>query len=259
MRNLKLLSVSLFLLIGTHFGFSQLGFSHEIGAIVGPVQFRSYYGVRKHEGTNFGNSGFGIGIVHYINFSYSADCNCYSTANYFNDHFKLRSEVSFNSTKLDHHGEWADGNSVEAEKLRAHTGEANNLDIGMQLEYYPFSIRDFQAFAYRFAPFVSLGIHYTSYRPKVYTAFGDQNINNASNFWGAWDADSIDSTPGSTWSAVTSLGVRYKLTALSDLMLDLRLQYYGNDWIDGLNHQLASNKHNDWLVWLNVGYIYYLD
>jgi len=30
----------------------------------------------------------------------------------------------------------------------------------------------------------------------------------------------------------------------------LRWQYYGSDWIDGLNHQLSSNKYNDWLIWL---------
>ena len=267
MCNLKPLTVFFFLLIiGIQSSFSQLGFSHEIGAIVGPVQFRSDFGVRNDEGTNYGNSGYGIGIVHYINFAYRADCNCYSTNTYFNDHFKLRSEISFNKTKLDHHGQWADGNSVDAAKLRGHTGEANNFDIGMQLEYFPLSIRDFMAFAYRFAPFVSLGIHYTSYNPKAYTNFMDPdtgivdgNINNAKNFWSAWEPGSIDPSKGSTWSVVTSVGVRYKLAPLSDLMLDLRWQYYGSDWIDGLNHQLSSNKYNDWLIWLNFGYIYYLD
>ena len=38
-------------------------------------------------------------------------------------------------------------------------------------------------------------------------------------------------------------------------MLDLRGQYYFSDWVDGLNHQLSFNQNNDWLVWLNVGYI----
>jgi hypothetical protein len=44
-------------------------------------------------------------------------------------------------------------------------------------------------------------------------------------------------------------------------MVDLRLQYYFSDWVDGLkpNPELyKENKANDWLVWLNVGYIYYL-
>ena len=91
------------------------------------------------------------------------------------------------------------------------------------------------------------------------TGIVDGNINNANNFWSAWEPGSIDPSKGSTWSVVTSIGVRYKLAPLSDLMLDLRWQYYGSDWIDGLNHQLSSNKYNDWLIWLNFGYIYYLD
>ncbi|GAA3775717.1 glutamate dehydrogenase [Corallibacter vietnamensis] len=261
MFNYKPLQLIVFLLIGVYSGFSQLGFSHEIGAIVGPVQFRSDFGERANDRNNFGNSGFGIGIVHYINFSYRADCNCYSTDTYFNDHFKLRSELSYNKTKLEHYGEWVapDKTSTNADKLRAHTGEANNFDIGMQLEYFPFSIRSFQAFSYRIAPFVSLGVHYTSYNPKAYTSYGNSNINNANNFYSYWDPGSINPDSGNTWSLVTSIGARYKLTPLSDLMLDLRWQYYGSDWIDGFDHQLPSNKHNDWLVWLNFGYIYYLD
>lgn len=266
MLNLKRLVALLLLLITCHLGYAQLGFSHEIGAIIGPVEFRSDFGSRNDAKTNFGNSGIGIGIVHYINFSYRADCNCYTTDNYFNDHFKLRSEISWNKTKLEHFGEWVDPDktSIAAQQLRGHYGEANNFDIGMQLEYFPFSIRSFQAYGYPFAPFVSLGAHFTSYNPKVGTNFGDQNINNAANFYTPWvDGynldDVINPDGGSTWSVVASVGVRYKFTALSDLMLDLRWQYYGNDWVDGLNHKLDYNKHNDWLLWLNFGYIYYLD
>lgn len=259
MFNLKRLFVIFILLAGMHAGYSQLGFSHEIGVIVGPVEFRSDFGVRNSEETNLGNSGIGIGLIHYINFAYRADCNCYSTDTYFNDHFKLRSEISYNTTKLDHFGQWQAQSGENAERLRTHTGEANNFDIGMQLEYFPRSIRSFQAFSYRLAPFVSLGVHYTSYTPKAYTTYGDGNIENPNNFWSHWESGSIDPSKGSTWSMVTSVGVRYKLTALSDLMLDLRWQYYFSDWIDGLNHQLDSNKFNDWLVWLNFGYIYYLD
>ena len=86
MLNLKQLTALIVLILGTYIGNAQLGFSHEIGAIIGPVEFRSDYGVRNSPETNFGNSGIGIGIVHYINFSYRADCNCYTTDNFFNDH-----------------------------------------------------------------------------------------------------------------------------------------------------------------------------
>ncbi len=240
---------------------AQLGFSHEIGAIVGPVEFRADFGQRNNEETNLGNSGYGIGIIHYINFSYRADCNCYTTDTYFNDHFKLRSEISLNKTKLDHFGKFVDPSqtSENAERLRRHKGEANNFDIGMQLEYFPKSIRSFQAFSYKFAPFISLGIHYTAYTPKASTTYGDGSILNPDNFYSYWEEGSINPESGSTWSIVSSVGVRYKLTVLSDLMLDLRWQYYGSDWIDGLNHQLSFNKFNDWLIWLNFGYIYYLN
>ncbi|TNJ47264.1 glutamate dehydrogenase [Tamlana fucoidanivorans] len=254
---------------------AQLGFSQEIGVIAGPVQFRSDFGIRNNEPTNFGNSGFGIGLVHYINFSYRADCNCYTTDTYFNDHFKLRSEISYNYTKLEHLGHWVQPNkvSIQADQLRGHKGVAENFDIGMQLEFFPLSIRDFQAFSYRFAPFVSLGVHYTSYNPKASTTFNNPNpdfygnVFESSNIYSFWFEDFPDKPPypiktkgGGTWSTVASVGVRYKLTKLSDLMLDLRWQYYYSDWIDGLNHNWGGyDRNNDWLVWLNFGYIYYLD
>lgn len=276
MLNLKQL-VSIFcLFVSLQTAHCQLGFSHEIGVIAGPVEFRSDFGSRFDEITNLGNSGIGIGIIHYINFAYRADCNCYSTDTYFNDHFKLRNEVSWNYTVLDHHGEWVRPKytSSNADKLRAHHGVAENFDIGTQLEYFPKSIRSFQAFSYRFAPFVSLGIHYTTSSPQGTTDYGDKNIYDGRNIYSYWYQDPqflppiaagetreypINLKQRSSWSMVTSVGVRYKLGVLSDLMLDLRWQLYFNDWIDGFNHKLSFNKFNDWLIWLNFGYIYYLD
>lgn len=276
MLNLKRLALLVCLLAINQVTFSQLGFSHELGVITGPVQFRSDFGGRSEERTNIGNSGIGVGIIHYINFAYSADCNCYTTQNYFNDHFKLRSEISWNKTNLDHHGFWvqADKVSVNADKLRAHSGVAENFDIGMQLEYFPLSIRSFQAFAYRIAPFISLGVHYTASSPKASTTYGDGNIYNPDNIYSFWYSDDSSLPPIPTgqqreypinldqtnnWSVVTSVGFRYKLTKLSDLMLDLRWQYYFSDWIDGFNHEFRDyNKNNDWLVWLNFGYVLYL-
>lgn len=274
--NFKSLIFLLVLFAGINIGYSQLGFSHEIGVIAGPVEFRSDFGSRNDEKTNLGNTGIGIGLVHYINFAYRADCNCYSTDTYFNDHFKIRSEISWNKTNLEHHGEWVEPGrtSDDANRLRAHTGVAENLDVGMQLEFFPRSVRSFQAFSYKFAPFVSLGAHFTSSSPKAKTTYGDGNLNNASNIYSYWYSNPVSLPPlaageqreypinlekRSGISVVASVGVRYKLTVLSDLMLDLRWQYFDSDWIDGLDHQLGFNKNNDWLLWLNFGYIYYLD
>lgn len=240
-----------------------MGFSHELGVIAGPIALRSDFGERNNFETNAGNAGYGVGLVHYINFSYRADCNCYTTDNFYNDHVKLRTEVSYNKTKLEHFGKWVDDKrqTENAKRLRAHTGEANNLDIGVQFELYFNSIRSFQAFGYRFNPYVSAGAHFTSFTPKVYTTYGDGKITDSNNFFQPWYKDNakpIDPTSGSTYSFVWGTGVRYKLTMLSDLLLDLRWQYFGQDWIDGLNHNLESNKTNDWLNWLTIGYVYYL-
>jgi hypothetical protein len=248
------------------FGFSnvanaQFGFSHEVGAIVGPVAFQSDYGERHDFATNSGNTGFGIGLIHYLNFSYKAECNCYTPETYFNDHFKLRSELSYNKTNLQHFGEWVDASktSLGATQLRAMRGSTSVTNIGMQLEYFPLSIRDFTANIGSFAPFVSLGGQFSIYNPKAWSELGPLGtpLTTPVKY-----LDGYTNSGGTVWSVVTSVGSRYKLTELSDLMIDLRMQYYFSNWVDGLNPNPAiykENKANDWLVWFNFGYIYYLN
>jgi len=252
---------------------AQLGFSHEIGAITGPVAFQSDYGVRSDFETNKGNTGFGIGIIHYINFAYRADCNCYTKDSFFNDHFKLRNEISYNKTALEHFGEWVspDKTSATARRLRGMSGEANVFDLGSQLEYFPYSIRDFSAGGYTFAPFISLGAHYNSMSPKsaqdlseLNTAEANATLNTDPDNGGYVNnaiflPESSTNEGFSSWSLVWSIGTRYKLTPLSDLMIDLRWQYYFTDFADGLDHNAPSDKFNDWNVWFNFGYVYYLD
>jgi hypothetical protein len=42
-------------------------------------------------------------------------------------------------------------------------------------------------------------------------------------------------------------------------MIDLRFQYYfSGGWTNPNPEIYKENKANDWLVWFNVGYIYYL-
>ena len=88
--------------------FSQLGFSHEIGVIAVPVEFRLDFRNRDNTETNFSKSGIGIGIVHYINFACRTDCNCYTTDTYFNNHFKVRNEIYWNKTNLEYFEKWVD-------------------------------------------------------------------------------------------------------------------------------------------------------
>ena len=250
------------LLLTPLFSNAQFGFSHEVGACAGGVAFQSDFGVRHDFGTNAGNTGFGIGLVHYMNFAYRAECNCYTPETYFNDHFKLRSELSYNSTKLEHFGEWAEKNSPEGIKLKNMKGEAKVTDIGMQLEYFPLSIREFTATNGSLAPFIGLGAHYSFFQNNTYSELGPLGIPSTTYSGYIDHPNEFSSEGGSTFSVVASVGSRYKLTELSDLFVELRWQYYFSDWVDGLRKDPEAhveNKANDWNLWFHVGYIYYLD
>ncbi len=244
---------------------AQYGFSHEVGIIVGPVAFQSDYGVRQDFSTNAGNVGFGIGLIHYLNFSYTAECNCYNPQTYFNDHFKLRTEISYNKTQLKHYGEYVapEKTSIFAQQLRAMRGSTSVTNIGMQLEYFPFSIRDFTATIGKLGPFVSFGGQFSFYSPTSYSTINrNSNLGVEDNVTPVKYKNAFDRQGGTVFSVVGSVGTRYRLNNVSDLMVDLRWQYYFSNWVDGLNPNpqiYTENRSNDWLIWFNVGYIYYLN
>ncbi len=266
MNTRYLLMVFLLLFFAKQEVYSQFGFSHEVGVITGPVVFYSDFGQRNNFETNSKNVGFGVGLIHYLNFSYRADCNCYTRDTYFNDHFKIRNELDYHQTNFEHYGRWVAPNktSLFADQLRAMSGTTTVFEIGSQLEYFPFSIRDFAARAYKIAPFISLGAHWVNYETKVKSAFGALNtpITTPDKYY-----NSFQQGPASTWAIVGSVGIRYKLTQMSDLMLDSRWEYYFSDYVDGLKPSLENNgttpvpenKANDWIYWLNLGYIYYIN
>ena len=267
MQKTKSLIATFLLVVGISTNVNaQFGFSHEIGAIVGPVAFQSDYGERYDFSTNAGNTGYGIGIIHYLNFSYKAECNCYTPETYFNDHFKLRSELSYNKTQLQHFGQYVDPakTSITANQLRAMRGSTAVTNIGMQLEFFPYSIRDFTARVGSFGPFISLGGQFSYFKPTAESLLGPGlgSLSGSSGVTPLKYIDAFDVKGGTTWSVVSSVGTRYKLSTLSDLMVDFRLQYYFSNWVDGLSpdpRQNPENRANDWNVWLNFGYIYYLN
>ena len=119
---LKYLSLAFFVLLGfSNNSIAQFnGFSNEVGVISGPTALQSDYGERNDLKTNVGNTGVGIGFVHYLNFAFDSSCLCYTPESYFNDHFKLRSEISYSYTELKHFGYWVDKNngSIGVEQLR---------------------------------------------------------------------------------------------------------------------------------------------
>ena len=246
---------------------AQFGLSHELGIIAGPVALQSDYGERHDFSTNAGNTGLGIGIIHYLNFSYKASCNCYTQETYFNDHFKLRTELSYSKTNLQHFGEWVDPSktSLGADQLRAMRGSTALTNVGTQLEFFPLSIRDFTSSEGSFGPFISLGAQFSYYNAKAFSTMGPLGtpLTTFPKYLEPSDGrpHGYSTESGSIWSLVSSVGTRYKLRPLSDLIVDLRFQYFNSNWIDGLNpnpEKFKENKANEWLVWFNFGYIYYL-
>jgi hypothetical protein len=135
----------------------------------------------------------------------------------------------------------------------------------MQLEFYPLSIRDFSETIGSFAPFISLGAQYSFYNTKVESTLGPLGtpLTTFPKYLTPSDGRpyGFSSESNAIFTLVTSVGTRYKLAPLSDLMVDLRLQRFFSDWVDGLNPNpdiYKENKSKDWLVWFNVGYIYYI-
>ncbi|MGB1451264.1 MAG: THC0290_0291 family protein [Marinirhabdus sp.] len=248
----------------------QSGFSHELGVIFGPVSFSSDFGKGANFNVKTGNVGLGIGAVHYINFSYDGKLHRYTRATYFNYHFKIRNELSYHKTNFEHLGPRAnpDDTSLFADQLRSMRGSSQVIDVGSQLEYYPFKIRDYALTGvYRVFPFVSFGLHYVSYDPEVSSALGDLSTLAPNAATPPKYVNSFQNEPGATFSFVFSLGTRIKLDPLTDLMVDFRGQHYLSDYVDGLNPRfeenglvgVPENRSNDWAYWLNAGVVFYLN
>lgn len=262
---LKIPLYSLFVLFVISFNANaQFNFSQELGVFIGPTAFQSDYGGNNSITSNVSQLGLGFGIVHYLNFSYNENCDCSTSYTYFNDHFKIKTELSYNKTDLKHFGNWVDPNktSIGAIQLRAMRGTTTLTNLGLQLEFFPFSIRDFSYALGSFAPFISLGSQYSFYTTKATSTMGNLgtsvttfpiylNPSSGHNF-------GFSTESGFVASIVSSFGTRYKIAALHDLMVEIQAQYFFSDWVDGLNPNYSGNKSKDMNVLFHVGYIYYL-
>jgi hypothetical protein len=239
--------------------FSQPGIAHEIGIIAGRIEFRSDYGQRDNTKTNLSNQGFGIAIVDYMNFSVY---NRYD--NYFKEHFKVRSELSYSTTNLKHYGEWVEKTSTISQQLKAMRGSTQLLNLGFQLEYNFKDIHDFENTIGSFNPYIALGPQFSYYTATATSTLGPIEENVPKKYLEPSDGHphGYSNESNAVFSATLNLGTRYKLTTMSDLILDMRAQYFGSDWVDGLNpnqNKYKENKQNDWLTFVGLGYILYLE
>lgn len=157
--------------------------------------------------------------------------------------------------------------AAKKKKNHSHTGSSLVFELGMQLEFFPLSIRDFQAGAFKIAPYISLGAHYVAFKPSYESSLDvpgalPEDIYFNPFLVGDGKLGGISDYSGNTVALTTSLGIRYKLTKLSDINLELRYHKYYSNWVDGLNPDsefYPPNEYDDSIVWLNIGYIYYLN
>lgn len=242
---------------------AQYRISHEIGLTSGPSTFKSDYGERNDLETNVGNSGLTVGFLHYINFSSNAVRDTY-----FSEHFKVRSELSFSSTKFNNFGKWVNQATLSTgkEQLKAMSGSSNLLSLGVQLEYHFKKIHDFENTIGTFDPYLSIGLAYSFYSAEVTSTLGPlgTSITTPPKYLTPSDGrpHGFSTESKGVASLISGIGVRYKLTRMGDLLVDMRSQYFASDWVDGLNPNkeiYKENKAKDWIVWFNLGYIQYLD
>ena len=231
----------------------------ELGIGVGPVSFRGDYGENQDNETNFGNTGFGISLVHYLNFAYGPRGN-----SYFNKHFKLRTQILYQNSNLEHFGTYADGTSEGATKLRAMKGEVNSFEIGTGLQWYFKEIREYERNANIFSPYAGLGIGGNFSSPSHESTLGPLGSTSTTFETFLPDPASGEEDPISNDSE-TSLalnfqaGTQYRLTQNSDLFIELRWHFYSSDFVDGLAPIGDQNKSDDWSAWLSLGYVYYFE
>jgi len=247
--------------------------SHEIGIIAGSASFTTDYGQRYDFESNVGgNVGPGFGLVYYITFTdYRYRWN--QRTNYWQEHFKIRAEISYMSAKLEHFGKWpnqtdSNGDLTDgAKKLRAHTGYTYLLNLGAQLEFNLVDIVDFGSRRIphlKWSPYASAGLFVDFYDPSIHSDYGSGNWKDAGVLYPKWDhvehpSASVD-TPGITMSISGGLGTRYKIGEYADLLFESRWQFFFSNYVDGLNaRQAPENKFNDWLLFIHVGYVYYLN
>jgi len=246
----------LFLSLWSNKAYSQLGISNELGVIAGPAGFFTDYGERYNLRNNLENGGFGVGLVHYMNFAFKGPCSSRPTKLWFTRHFRIRNEIDYLRSNLEHYGPVASKSNGGGDQLRAMHGKTQIVEAGTSLEYHFFGIKEARDFAVLFAPYISLGVHYVYFDPSAYSDLGP--LSSPEVLFPSFK-DGLFLEEGNTFAILGSAGVRYRLGRFNDLQIEARATYYNSDKIEGLDVQGPQNKFNDVVLWLNIGYIYYLD
>ncbi len=252
---LKVLFLSvLFLMSFQSFSQSENGF--EAGIHLGVASFQTDYGEKGDFKSGVtGNVGFAIGTAFYMNF-FSRKHGWSSEADWLAQHIKIKGELSYLRADLEH---FIEGDSETAIQLQAMHGTSSIVNVGVTGEYHfldltNFSIKD----GTTFSPFVGLGAVVNFSKPTFESSLGNY-LTDPTILPEKYRTDAIFTDPETVFSILMSVGTRISVNYSSDIVIDSRWQYFTSNKIDGLDPKDDSNKHNDWMYYLSVGYVFYLN
>ena len=105
-------------------------FYYEVGITSGPVFFHSDYGDRGDFQNFVQNNGFSIGGHYY--FTPNVEIKS------FKENLKVRLDIGYMKVDLQHYGRYVDKKSLTSQQLSAMRGKINEVNVGAQIEYFPF-------------------------------------------------------------------------------------------------------------------------
>lgn len=239
-----------FLMLFTFTMSAQYGRMYEeFGIMAGPIFFQGDFGERGEVANTYKNAGVSGGLFYYLSLE--------NDRSSFKDNFKVRGEVTFMSVDLQHYGPSTYSDTNFGRKLRGMRGNIKMGNVGTQLEYYPFKTDDYSHAT--FSPYVSGGVQLSSYSTKAYSFLGNIGVpQTVPNKY----VDGFKNTTGIVFSATAGVGFRYKLADYHAIVFDARVQYFFDDWVDGMNpyrEVYTENKNNDYAVIFHIGYAFYIN
>lgn len=239
--------------------FKAQGLSHDIGILAGPSALQSDYGQSGNFSSNIKNGSTAIAVAHYLHF-----VNPTSGWNPNNESLKkvaIRTQIQYiSNTNLEHHGKFAEKQSITGEQLRGMKGTVSMINVGVNLEYYLKSLQDF-LYAnsnMSFNPFLTLGAKYSLFTNTMESDLGDWRQDNTVLMEKYRPEGSLDIGKGSSMSINLGIGTRYKLTEKFDLVAQFNYGFFLSDAVDGLTPDVPENKNNEWNSDLQIGLIYHL-
>ena len=255
---LLLTKVGLFLFLFVFFqmSYAQIGNSFDIGVNIGAISIQSDYGERGDIKSNItGNVGFTTSLVLYKNF-YDRNIFWNSRLSWLEDHIKLKAEVSYFKTNLNHYGAYIEGTSQGALLLKAMHGTSSVINFGGAIEHHFLGLSNYSSYRRGrfFSPYFSFGGMVGISNATVTSDLGDY-VANPSLLITAYQDNAIHTEQVIVGSAIFGLGTRIKISDRSDFVLDTRWQSYFSDEIDGLSPQLEANKYYDWTYSMTLGLV----